>query len=425
MNKRVVITGLGVIAPNGTGIPSFTNAIKLGKSGINYIEELAQYNFSCQVGGIPDISESVFFHFLEKYSLTDADAAIKYAVLAGLEAWTDAGFEIPDFFNDNTNDDTGCIIGTGLGGTDIFVRKVFPFVNSGNSRRLGSQIVEHWMPSGSAASLAKILALANQTTSISSACSTGTEAIIQGFKRIQSGDAKAMLVGSTDPYSLYCWAGFDAMKVLCRKFNETPAKASRPMSETAAGFVPGAGAGVLFIENLETALKRNAKIYAEIIGTSINSGGQRNGGSMTAPNSKNVIKCIKNALLEAEIEGNQIDLISGHLTGTMGDSIEIKNWVEALNLSDKFPYVNSLKSMIGHLIAASGAVESIAAILQLKYDFIHPSINCEDLNPEIEKIFPRKNIPQTYIEHTGIKHIAKASFGFGDVNSCIILKKYS
>jgi len=424
MNKRVVITGLGIVAPNATGVTSFINAIKLGKSGINYLEELEKYKFSCKVGGVPDISDSDFLHLLEEYSIAGADNSIIYAVLAGLEAWKDAGYEIPDYFSDKTNDNVGCCIGTSLGGTDIFVRKIYPYVVSGNIRQLGSQIVEHWMPSGAASSLSKILALSNQTTANSSACSTGTEAIVQGFKRISSGEADAMLVGGTDTYSPFCWAGFDAMRLLCRTFNQTPALASRPMSKTAAGFVPGAGAGVLLIENIETAIKRNARIYAEITGTAINSGGQRNGGTMTAPNSIKVVECIKNALNEARIEGHQVDLVSGHLTGTMGDCIEIKNWVTALNLKDSFPYVNSLKSMVGHLIGAAGAVESVAAVLQLYYNFVHPSINSDDLHPEIAQLIPREKIPLNCVENVSLKYVAKASFGFGDVNSCIILKKY-
>ena len=156
------------------------------------------------------------------------------------------------------------------------------------------------------------------------------------------------------------------------------------MSATACGMVPAAGAGMLMLEELESAIERNAKIYAEISGGFLNSGGQRNGGTMTAPNPEGMIRCIAGALQDANIHADQIDCISGHLSSTMADVLEIKNWKIALKRNkDDFPYINSLKSMTGHCLGAAGAVETIAAVLELKDQFIHPSINCEDLHPEI------------------------------------------
>ncbi|HNQ67648.1 MAG TPA: beta-ketoacyl-[acyl-carrier-protein] synthase family protein [Bacteroidales bacterium] len=424
MKNRVVITGIGIVSPIGTGINSFKNALFQGHSGIKFIDELANLNFACQVGGIPEISSSPFINIINNNELAEADTAIKYAVLAGIEAWSSAGFKIPSNNSVLTNNNTGAIIGSCYTGTEIFVRKMYPLICNGNVKKLGSQIVEHWMPSGSAAALSKILALSNQTTSNSSACSTSIESIIMAYERIQSKKAKVMLAGGTDPYSPYAWAGFDSMRLLCRKFNENPKSASRPMSNSAAGFVPSSGAGVLIIEEYEHAKSRKANILAEIIGTAINSGGQRNGGSMTSPNSLQVINCITKALNQANISGEDISLISGHLTGTMADSIEVSNWAKALNLKDNFPYINAPKSMLGHMIGAAGAVETIAAVLQLHEDFVHPSINCEDLHPEIKKIWDQNKIPHNIIHNAGLKYIAKAGFGFGDVNSCLILKKF-
>ncbi|HOY31912.1 MAG TPA: beta-ketoacyl-[acyl-carrier-protein] synthase family protein [Bacteroidales bacterium] len=424
MPARVVITGLGVVSPNASGIRSFKTALEEGKSGIRYIEELERYNFTCHYGGVPEKINEEQQSILDKYSLDEADDSIKYAVLAGLEAWTDAGFTIPDFFENNTLDDAGCIIGTSLGGTEIFIRKMYPVITMGNVRRLGSQIVEHWMPSGPAASLSKILALGNQTTANSSACSTGLESIIMSADRIRNGKAQFMLAGGTDPYTPYCWAGFDAMRLLCRNKYTDPAKASRPLSVTASGFVPSAGAGVVLLENLEHAVKRNARIYSEIAGSEINSGGHRNGGSMTYPNPVKVIECIKSALFNANINPQKIDFVSGHLTGTKADVLEILNWKKALSFGNNMPFINAPKSMIGHTIGAAGAIELIAAILQLTYNFVHPSINSEDLHPEIQQMVDREKIPLSVVKNVSLNYIAKASFGFGDVNSCIILKKY-
>ena len=280
------------------------------------------------------------------------------------------------------------------------------------------------MASGVSAYLGGILGLGNQVTTNSSACTTGTEAILMGFDRIKSGRAKRMIVGSTSDHGAYLWGGFDAMRVLTYKHNESPENGSRPMSASASGFVPGSGAGALVIESLESALERGAKIYAELLGGEVNSGGQRNEGTMTAPNSEAVQRCIKNALENSSVEANEIDTINGHLTATSKDFTEIDNWSKALNLKgDDFPYINSLKSMVGHCLSASGAIESVACVLQIHHNFIFPNINCEDLNEEIKAVISEDKIPQLTIKQE-VNVVAKASFGFGDVNGCIIFKKF-
>ena len=177
-------------------------------------------------------------------------------------------------------------------------------------------------------------------------------------------------------------------------------------------------------EDLETALGRGAKIYAEILGGNINSGGQRGEGTMTAPNSVAVQKCIVDAMKNAGISANEIDAINGHLTATSKDSLEIKNWTEALQRNgNDFPYINSLKSMVGHCLSAAGSVESVASVLQIYHGFVFPNSNCEDLNPEITALINESKIPQKSIEKE-INIVVKASFGFGDVNGCVIFKKY-
>jgi 3-oxoacyl-(acyl-carrier-protein) synthase len=196
------------------------------------------------------------------------------------------------------------------------------------------------------------------------------------------------------------------------------------MSASATGFVPGSGAGAMVVEDLESALERNAIIYAEILGGNVNSGGQRDGGSMTAPNSIAVQKCIENAIINAGITADEIDAVNGHLTATAKDSLEIENWTKALNRSGiNFPYINSLKSLTGHCLSASGSIESVAAILQLHEGFLFGNINCSDLHPEIAALIdPSKVLLQT--SNSNPKIIAKASFGFGDVNACVLFKKF-
>jgi 3-oxoacyl-(acyl-carrier-protein) synthase len=280
------------------------------------------------------------------------------------------------------------------------------------------------MASGVSAYLSGILGLGNQVTTNSSACATGTEAVLLGAERIKNGKATRMLVGSCSDHGPYLWSGFDAMRVLTYKHNDSPETGSRPMSANASGFVPGSGAGALVLEDLDSALERGARIYAEVLGGHVNSGGQRQGGTMTAPNSEAVQRCIREAIRDSEIEAEEIDVINGHLTATAKDPTEIRNWKEALGRTrSNFPYINSLKSLTGHGLAASGSLECVSSVLEIYHDFVFPSINCEDLHPEIEQEIDPTRVPQSIVE-TRVNLVAKASFGFGDVNACVIFKKF-
>lgn len=420
--KRVVITGLGVVAPNGVGLEAFTTAIKNGVSGIKHDALLERLNFSCQIAGTPEISEALKREYFTELELRNFNATgILYGVIAGLEAWKDAGLtidnnEIPDW-------DSGTIFGTGTSGIEKFRESIYK-IDALETRKLGSTAVAQTMNSGVSAYLGGKLGLGNIVTTNSSACTTGVESILMAFDRIQAGKAKRILAGSTSDSGPYIWGGFDAMKVCTYKHNATPESGSRPMSASASGFVPGSGSGALVLEELETALARNATIYCEVLGGNSNSGGQRGLGTMTAPNPIAVQKCIKDALENAGIQPQEIDTINGHLTATSKDALEIQNWSEALGLSGTgFPEINSLKSMVGHCLSASGSIESVASVLQLQQNFIFPNINCKDLNPSILDLIDSQKIPQKLIEKD-INIIAKASFGFGDVNGCIIFKSF-
>lgn len=422
MNKRVVITGLGVVAPNGVGLNAFKHAIKNGISGIKHDTELERLQFSCQIAGKPEILTEFSMNYLTELELRNFNSTgILYGVIAGIDAWKDANLSIDN--NQDPDWDSGTIFGAGTSGIEKFRESIYK-IDDFQTRRLGSTAVAQTMNSGVSAYLGGKLGLGNQVTTNSSACTTGTESILMAYERIKSGQAKRILAGSTSDSGPYIWGGFDAMKVCTFKHNETPEFGSRPMSISASGFVPGSGAGALVLENLETALARGAKIYAEVLGGNINSGGQRGLGSMTAPNPNAVQKCIRNAIINAGIDANEIDAINGHLTATSKDSLEIQNWSVALNREGKdFPYINSLKSMIGHCLSGAGSIESVATVLQLKEGFLFPNTNCKDLHPEITALIDSTRIPQQLVNKE-LKIIAKASFGFGDVNGCVIFKKW-
>lgn len=422
MANRVVITGLGVVAPNGADLNTFKHAIKNGISGIKHDPDLERLHFSCQISGKPTLSgERIASYFTELELKNFNSTGILYGVLAGMDAWADAGLcpaptDQPDF-------GSGTIFGAGTSGIEKFREAIYK-IDDLQVRKLGSTVVAQTMGSGVSAYLGGKLGLGNQVTTNSSACSTGTEAILMAYERIKSGQATRMLTGSTSDSGPYIWGGFDALKVCTYKYNQDPEKGSRPMSASASGFVPSSGSGALVLESLESALERGARIYAEVLGGNVNSGGQRGSGTMTAPNSEAVQRCIFEALFNAGVLAEDIDAINGHLTATSKDAVEIENWCIALQRrGTDFPYINSLKGMIGHALTAAGSIESVAAVLQLYEGFVFPNINCEDLHPQIMELVNSEKVPNKLI-NKDINILAKASFGFGDVNACVIFKKH-
>jgi 3-oxoacyl-(acyl-carrier-protein) synthase len=419
---RVVITGLGVIAPNANSVSEFDQALRDGKSGISFQPRMKELGMSCQVAGVPKNDPALLeATFLER-TLHVANSAMVYAGLSAIECWRDAGFVYQSDVKGPVDWETGAIIGSGMAGIDTIAEHLVPMTASGQVRRLGSAMPEQYMASAPSAFVGGLLGLGGVVTTVSSACATGTEAILHAYEMIRAGHIQRVLSGSTEGASVYSWAGFDAMRVCCRVHNDSPEKSSRPMSASAAGFVPAAGAGVLMLESLDSALARGTRIYAEVLGGKINSGGQRGGGSITACNPEGAQRCIRQAVAAAGVSPDAVDYINAHLTGTIADPREINNLICALELKpESFPYINSTKSMIGHALGASGAIECIASILQLHGAYVHPSINCEDIHPQLEPI--RAHIPSTCTP-AAISTAMKVSFGFGDVNACILFSKW-
>jgi 3-oxoacyl-(acyl-carrier-protein) synthase len=422
MSNRIVVTGLGVVSPNGVGIPAFLHAIQNGISGIKFIPRYQELNFSCQVTGMPDFEWTNLTNYISEVTFHGLKGTnIGYGLSAALDAWADSGM---GYETDEPRWETGCVFGNSIADTEA-MKNVITRVDSKEAKKLGSRVVEQAMNSGVTSYISGRLGLGNKVITNSAACATGTQAILMGYEYIKHGYAKRMIVGSAEHVDTYVYGAFDSMRVLSRKFNDCPAKASRPMSISAGGFIPSSGAGALILEDLNFALERNAKIYAEVLGGSSNSGGQRLGGTMTSANPIGVTRCIQEAMVNSEIQPQQIDLINGHLTATNADKQEIQNWSKALNRTgDDFPLTNSLKSMIGHCLSAAGSIESVASILQIAHQFVHPNINLEDPNPEITNMVSMDRLPVKMIKKE-INIVAKANFGFGDVNSCLIFSKFN
>lgn len=411
---------MGVVAPNGVGLPAFEVALRTGSSGIRFIPELAALKFGCQVGGIPQLTQDEIAKCFTPLQLRNFNSdGIIYGVLAAVEAWNHAKLQTD---SETVDFDCGVIFGTGTSGIEK-LNESMKLVDQLKVRRLGSNVVIQTMASGVSAFVAGAIGAGNQVTTNSSACATGAEALLMGYRHIKSGLAERMLVGSTCEHGAYLWGGFDAMRVTNHKHNDKPEAACRPMSETASGLVPGAGAGAFVLERLDKAQERGVPILAEVLGGQINSGGQRSGGSLTAPNPEAVRRCIADAIKDAGITSDRIDLINGHLTATVKDPDEVAAWVEVLNLSEqKFPLLQSTKSLIGHCLSGSGSIELVATVLQMVNGFVHPSVNAEDLHPKIAALIAKSSIPAKVMSRP-INTAIKASFGFGDVNACVVLSR--
>lgn len=432
--RRVVVTGLGVVAPNAIGLEDYRQALKEGRSGIRAVDELKRNNFICQIGGVPELDEERILETLPFDAYHHMTEPMVYAALAAVECARNSGEKIDlqkNYFETPVDWDTGAMIGTGLfGGIEKVWTELFPIMDKAPQAEpgrgtlpLGADTVSQNMGSSVSVTVGRLLGLGGQVSTNSSACNTGTEAIFDGFKQIQLGYAESMYVGGTEGSHFGTWAGFDAMRdVLCRHFNAMPEKGSRPMSASACGFVPGSGAGILRLESIEFAQKRNAPILCELLAAFCNSGGQRDGGTMTFPNADGVVRCIRRTLEDGGAKPEEISLINGHLTSTMADPLEVGNWRKALGLSpERFPLIQSTKSMIGHTLGAAGALEAVAAVDQLRKGYVHPSLNCEDIHREIEPI--EKSIPRKALERR-LDYVFKASFGFGDVNGCLLFKRW-
>lgn len=431
--KRVVITGVGVVSPNGVGLENFRAALKAGKSGITWHEQLKKLNFAAQIGGVPPIEQEDILKILPESDFHKLGEGMVYAAVAGVEAARMSGETVDllkGYQDTPTQWDTGAFIGCGIGGMDTIFEELGPVMAEAEEQEpgrgtspMGTDIVPKVMGSSTSVSVGKFLGLGGQTSSNSSACNTGTEAIFEAWKHIQMGFADSMYAGGAEGSHYGIWAGFDAMRdVLCSKFNDMPEKGSQPMGAGACGFVPGSGAGVLRLETLERAQKRGAKVLCELVGGFVNSGGQREGGTMTFPNPEGVARCIRRVIKDSGIQPSQISLINGHLTSTTADPREVASWLKALELApEKFPLIQSTKSMIGHGLGAAGAIESVAVVDQLARGYVHPSINCENVHPQIRPI--ENSIPRSCAEKP-LEYVIKASFGFGDVNGCLLFKRW-
>ena len=418
-NTRVVITGVGVVAPNGHGVDRYTQALRTSQSGVRRIEALAQLGFRCQVGAIPKELDELRAYLVGPDAQTAGSNGL-FAAAAAVDCWADAGVARAAPGDERGDWDTGGVLGALGGNAENFAEWVTPQVRAGNVRRLGSAALVEAMSSSLGMRISGLLALGGRIATTSMACASGADAIVEAFNLVRAGRLTRVLGGSADSGSPYVWGPLDAVRLLSAKYNDAPEKASRPLSASSGGIVPGGGAAVMLFESLASATARQARIYAEVLGGHVNSGGQRSGGGLTTANPEGIVRCIRAALADAGVSGSEIDLVNGHLTGTVGDPVEMRALTQALDRPPAgLPLVQATKSLIGHCLGAAGSLESVATVLQLHHGFLHASVNCEDLRPDLVQY---QDCIVREVREQRVRLALKLSLGFGDVNGCVVFK---
>lgn len=403
--KRVVITGLGVVSSIGNNKEEVLASLKEGKSGIEFVPEFAEVGMRSQVAGTIKLNPAELIDRKIYRFMGDAAA---YAYLSMKEAIEDSGLTEEQVSDERT----GLVIGSGIGSAHGQVAATDAARGPRGIKAIGPYAVTKTMASSASACLATPFKIKGVNYSISSACATSAHAIGHAMELIQLGKQDVVFAGGAEEL---CWEGasqFDAMGAVSTKYNDTPTKASRAYDANRDGFVIAGGGAVLVVEELEHALARGAKIYAELVGY----GATSDGYDMVAPSGEGAERCMKQAM--ATVNG-EIEYINVHGTSTpVGD---VKELGAIRNVfGDKCPAISSTKSMTGHSLGAAGAHEAIYSLLMLDNNFIAPSINIETLDEQAEGL----NIV-TERQDKPLTTVMSNSFGFGGTNACLVFQRYS
>ncbi len=401
--RRVVISGLGVVSCLGNSKAEVLDSLRAGRSGITFNEAYKESGMRSHVSGSInlDINEMI-----DRKIRRFMGGAAAYAYLAMQEAIDDAGLKDEEV----SHPMTGLIASSG-GASSANIVASSDIMRAKGVRRIGPYMVPRTMGSTVSACLATPYKIQGLNYSITSACATSAHCIGAGMEQIQMGKQDIIFAGGgeEEDWSLACL--FDAMGALSTKYNESPETASRAYDVNRDGFVIAAGAGMLVLEELERAQARGAKIYAELVGY----GATSDGYDMVAPSGEGAIRCMEMAKSTVDAP---IDYINTHGTSTpVGDTTELK--AMRTTFSDQIPYFSSSKSMCGHSLGATGVQEAIHCLMMLENDFIAPSINVLDLDPELEGM----PLVTERLDNAGIKTAMSNSFGFGGTNATLVMQK--
>ena len=409
MRRRVVVTGLGVISAIGIGKDAFWQGLKEGRNGIHLIKSFDTSHFPSKIAG--EIHDFDPLHYMDKKDARKTSRFIQLALAASQDAIKDASLKI----NEENAERVGVMIGTGIGGLSFMEEQAKILMEKGPTRC--SPFTVPMMITNMAAGMVGIMSGAKGPNScVVTACATGTNAIGDAFRWIQRGDADVAIAGGTEAAitPLAC-ASFAAARALSTR-NDQPERASRPFDKERDGFVMGEGAGILILEELESAKKRGVPIYAELAGYGMS--GDAYHMTSPSPAGEGAARCMRLSLEDAGMTPEQVDYINAHGTSTeLNDKFETLAIKSAFGDHAKKIKISSTKSMIGHLLGAAGGVEAIATILCMKHHFVHPTINYEVPDPECDL---------DYVPNQGVSlpvQIAMSnSFGFGGHNATVVFK---
>jgi len=409
--RRVVITGLGPITSIGIGKENYWNSLIEGKSGISYITNFDTEGYTSKIGA--EVKDFQPEEYMDKKEAKRMDKFAQFAVAATKLALEDSELNLDDIDKERV----GVILGSGVGGIETLEAEHTKLMEKG-PRRVSPFFIPMMISNMGPGQITMMYGFKGPSFTITTACASGTHAIGESFRMIQKGVSDVIITGGSEAaVSPIAVAGFCSMKALSTR-NEEPEKASRPFDKDRDGFVIGEGAGIIVLEELEHALKRNAHIYGEVIGY----GATSDAYHITAPDpeAKGAAEAMRLALEEANLDFDKVDYINAH-----GTSTYYNDKLETLAIKKVFKghayklAISSTKSMTGHLLGAAGGIEAIATVLAIEEGIIPPTINYETPDPECDLDYtPNKAVKRE------IKYALSNSLGFGGHNATILLKKY-
>ena len=411
MKRRVVVTGLGAVTPLGIGAEKTWKALCAGKSGIGRISRFDTTNFQTKIAG--EVKDFDPEDFLDKKQVRRMDSFVHYCMAATIMAMEDSKLEVAN----QDAERIGVLIGTGLGGLPT-LEKNHTLLIEGGPKKISPFFIPMMIANMAPGQIAIHFGIKGPNTCVVTACAAGSHAIGDSYKLIQRGDADIVITGGTEatitPLNI---GGFNAMKAISTN-NDEPEKASRPFDKNRDGFVPAEGAGTIILEELELALKRGANIYGEIVGYGLTS----DAFHITAPDPQGggAARCMKMALLDANILPSEVNYINAHGTSTpMNDTIETLAIKTVFNEYSKKIPVSSTKSMTGHLLGAAGGVEAVFTILTIRDGIIPPTINYETPDPDCDLDY----VPNV-ARRADVRIAISNSFGFGGTNATLVFKRF-
>lgn len=406
--RRVVITGLGVVSPVGTGVANAWGNLISGKSGITRITKFDASAFACQIAG--EVNDFNVEDFISAKDARRMDTFIQYGLAAGIEAFQDSGLVVTE----ENAERIGVEIGSGIGGIGT-IENCNDSYDAGGPRKISPFFIPGTIINMISGNLSIMLGLKGPNVAVVTACTTGTHCIGDAARMIEYGDADVMIAGGAEAaITELSVGGFSSAKALSTR-NDDPATASRPWDKDRDGFVMGEGAGVMVLEEYEHAKARGAKIYAELVGYGMSADAYH----MTAPNMDGPRRSMVNALKNAGINVDQVSFMNAHGTSTpLGDTNET-NAIKATFGDHAYKLVvNSTKSMTGHLLGGAGGLESVFTVLSIYNQVSPPTINIFDQDPECDLDYCANTARDLKIEYA-----LKNNFGFGGTNGSLVFKK--